>query len=638
MFRAIFSCCLVCLCVGWANAGGPQKAPQSGNVAGLIKKLESANANDKLAALTALAELGPAAADAVPVLIQVLQTKNEDVRLNAAIALGKIGKASVPAVVKLLDAGEADIRYYAVWTLGWVGPDAKETAPRVIRALADKDESVRRKAAYALGRIAPDAKTAVGPLLQAFADTNADVRQAAAEAVAKFGAEAVPALVEALKDDSISVRREAARAVAKIGPDAKDAIPGLRILLFSEKADLVNDAAEALANIGKASLPTLTEALKNDSSMIRSTSVRALGKIGAEAVPTLVDALGDKQVDVRRQAAQVLVPLRINDKMVVLALAHAATDSDASVRQQCLRGLQFLGAGAKPAAAMLVRILQESSDMQTRLQILSVLQNIPDEPKLILPVAVGLLKDANPSIRQTAIFVLSGQGAAAVPHLITVLKEGDPAAQMQAVNALQRVPGADLKEALPALLPLLKQGQPFNRRNVVVTLGRIGEPAIPHLIDCLKDSEPQVRWPAVDALRTLGPAAKKAVPILEELPLKDPNIQVRRSAVAAVAMIEPEKLPDLFAAVKKNPDENIRFNAYQALVSYRIPAKTTFPPLMDALQDTSVRTRQIACQAIGNMSPDDAKEAVPLLTKLVNDPNPSVSNAARVALQRVKGP
>src|SRR5207253_3303550 len=142
------------------------------------------------------------------------------------------------------------------------GPDAKNTAPRVIRALADKDESVRRKAAYALGRIAPDAKTAVGPLIQAFADSNGDVRQAAAEAVAKFGADAVPALVEALRDDSVSVRREAARAVANIGADAKDTIPALRILFFSESADLINDAGEALAKIGKPSLPALTEALK----------------------------------------------------------------------------------------------------------------------------------------------------------------------------------------------------------------------------------------------------------------------------------------------------------------------------------------------------------------------------------------
>src|SRR5438132_2917680 len=132
--------------------------------------------------------------------------------------------------------------------------------------------------------------------------------------------------------------------------------------------------------------------------------------------------------------------------MVVLALAHAAKDDDGAVRQQCLRGLQMLGAGAKPAAAMLVQILKESGDGQTRLQILYVLQNIPDEAKLIMPTAVGLLKDANPSVRQSAIYVLGGQGTEAVPHLIAVLKDGDPATQMAAVNALQRIAGADLKE------------------------------------------------------------------------------------------------------------------------------------------------------------------------------------------------
>src|SRR5207245_71428 len=87
---------------------------------------------------------------------------------------------------------------------------------------------------------------------------------------------------------------------------------------------------------GKASIPALADALKHDSLDIRTRAVRSLGKIGADAVPDLVDALADKNVDVRQNAAAALAPLRINDKMVVLGLAHAVHDKDQKVRQQCL--------------------------------------------------------------------------------------------------------------------------------------------------------------------------------------------------------------------------------------------------------------------------------------------------------------
>src|SRR5436190_24167362 len=113
MSRASLCGSLLSIVLGFASSLSAANAIQDAQVADLIKRLDSGDVPAKLAALTALADLGPTAHDAVSALVQALQTKNEDVRLNAAIALGKIGKASVPAVVKLLDSTEADIRYYA---------------------------------------------------------------------------------------------------------------------------------------------------------------------------------------------------------------------------------------------------------------------------------------------------------------------------------------------------------------------------------------------------------------------------------------------------------------------------------------------------------------------------------------------
>jgi hypothetical protein len=91
----------------------------------LVKNLKSKDPATQLAAVTALADLGPKAKEAIPDLVNLLKVKNEDLRLNSSIALGKIGKAAVADLVKALRDKDPDTRYYAVWALGWIGPDAR---------------------------------------------------------------------------------------------------------------------------------------------------------------------------------------------------------------------------------------------------------------------------------------------------------------------------------------------------------------------------------------------------------------------------------------------------------------------------------------------------------------------------------
>lgn len=636
------SALLVALCASlFANTRLAAQDTAS-KVAEQIEKLQSGTNAVKVQAAMTLADFGPDAAPAVPALVTALQTKDENLRLNAAIALGKIGTQAVEPVAKVLTSENASDRYYAIWTLGWIGPPAKATAPQVIQALADKDDSVRRKAAYTLGRISSDAKSAMPPLIKAFGDANNDVRQAAAEALASFGTTAVPSLIEALKEESPSIRAEAARALGKIGADAKDAIPNLKtVFLANDKAS--NEAAEALAKIGKSSIPAVSEGLKSDIVSVRALSVRTLGKIGADAVPVLVDALADKNVDVRQNAATALAPLRITDKLVVLALAHAVHDSDQRVRQQCLQALQMLGTGAKPAAPKLIAALKDS-DGQNKMQILFVLQNLGEDSEHILPAAADLLKDPNVQVRQSAVNLLGNQSKEALPHLITALKDADINVRFAAVNAIQRIPG-DIKEALPVLVAMSKEGQnDFRRRSVVMALGRVGEPAVPHLIDLLKDGDGFVRMTSVTALQGIGAPASKSVPIISDMLFQETNLATRRACVSAVAAIEPEKLTDLFARVRKHNDEKMRAIAYQSLStrfvkkgpSNNLPAKLAVPLFIEGAKDASANVRLAVVQGLANYGPD-AKDAVPVLTKMMEDPDARVRTQAQAALTQIKG-
>lgn len=66
-------------------------------------------------------------------------------------------------------------------------------------------------------------------------------------------------------------------------------------------------------------------------------------------------------------------------------------------------------------------------------------------------------------------------------------------------------------------------------------MGADAKPAVPALIEALKDPEAAVRFPVCIALREIGPAAKEAVPALTEA-LDDRNDDV--SAMARQALIK----------------------------------------------------------------------------------------------------
>lgn len=92
------------------------------------------------------------------------------------------------------------------------------------------------------------------------------VADTAADALARIGDAAVPSLIEGLADSSPLVRAQVARALARMGPRAHAAVPALIIALEDE--DLV----------------------------VRMNAARALGQIGPEAqeaVPALIRALKD---------------------------------------------------------------------------------------------------------------------------------------------------------------------------------------------------------------------------------------------------------------------------------------------------------------------------------------------------------
>jgi hypothetical protein len=131
-----------------------------------------------LAALRALADLGAAAEEASPALVQALA--REELRRSAALALERVGAAALPAMVKRLsEAGEDE----ALVLLGLIAARGREAAPHVaeITRAFRRPPPVRTVAGEALVAAGPAGKTALEALAK---DPDADVATAASAALA----------------------------------------------------------------------------------------------------------------------------------------------------------------------------------------------------------------------------------------------------------------------------------------------------------------------------------------------------------------------------------------------------------------------------------------------------------------------
>jgi len=186
--------------------------------------------------------------------------------------------AAVPMLAKLVkNSRESDIRSSAITILGKIGPAAAAAVPALVEALGiDSKNGVgdgSDGAAEALGKIGPAAASAVPALIQAINDITGGgaFRAAAAQALGKIGsaAEVVPALMGVLRggdgtQDGDVVRYAVADALGNLGPSAASAAPLLVEALgdHGPRGTAVGSAAGALMKMGDSIAYVLPDLIK----------------------------------------------------------------------------------------------------------------------------------------------------------------------------------------------------------------------------------------------------------------------------------------------------------------------------------------------------------------------------------------
>ncbi len=151
-------------------------------------------------------------------------TQPELVRRNASYALSAMGAAAVPALVEATTHPQWWVRQTAVEALGDIGLAAEDAIPALVEVLHnDSSDRVRPAAADALGTTSQSGSKAVSALAQALAQDDAGVRNTASLALARIGRHAqaaVPALQGVFEDENRYTRGHAVHALYRIGTPA----------------------------------------------------------------------------------------------------------------------------------------------------------------------------------------------------------------------------------------------------------------------------------------------------------------------------------------------------------------------------------------------------------------------------------
>jgi HEAT repeat protein len=226
---------------------------------------------------------------------------------------------------------------------------------------------------------------------------------------------------------------------------------------------------------------------------------------------------------------------------------------------------------------------------------------------------VGVVRDPRQGVPQRVeaartLAKLGPQAAAVVPDLIAQMQrlKGDELEPLQeAVIETLGAIGSAAKPALPALATTTGRTTDIDQAIKQTTkqiLAAEDTRDVKALVEQTTSRDAGLRLRAVKTLGGLKADAVGAVPALT-LALADADGDVRRAAVAAIRLIQPQAKPSkelvqAIAADLKDPDDNVRLNAVRTLGKLGSAAAAAMPALEPLLSDPDKDVRRAAAEAM----------------------------------------
>jgi HEAT repeat protein len=355
----------------------------------------------------------------------------------------------------------------------------------------------------------------------------------------------------------------------------------------------------------------LAKLVKDEEPEVRMQALIALGQIGPpakSAVPEMIDALADSEPAVRYGAAFALGKLRAQE--AADALGNLTKSDDATLKLIALWAVARIHPddpvairNAMEAIAAAIR----SEDPQLSRTAARALAEIDGSSASLTPAIKAALDEMDPTVIEHIMEALSDVGGEAVPVLTAALD--DEKARGAAVRALGRI-GPPAKAAASGLTAILADKDDQLVSDAALALAAIGPDAakaVPALSGLLAKPDAGCRYAAALALGRIGAASKSAVPALQKQIGKEPMISI--ASVWAIKRIDP---------------------ANRSLAPAAVPVLNKLVTAKDEI------LRVQAAGALGDLGPE-ARDAVPALKKLLDDPNEEVRRTAADSLAKIQG-
>lgn len=191
------------------------------------------------------------------------------------------------------------------------------------------------------------------------------------------------------------------------------------------------------------------------------------------------------------------------------------------------------------------------ADYRVRLAAVDTLETFSNQAAAAIPALVTALRDSNKFVRWSSARTLGRlnprQADEVVPGLMRLLDDReDPSVRIAAAKALELY-GEHAKKAVPLLARVINRGDKEYIMAILTTIQGIGTdaaPALPNVAWILNDrtQPPSVRMEAAKTLGRFGALAKGQLPALREVMNNDPDEEVRHAASLAVLAVDrPEK-------------------------------------------------------------------------------------------------
>jgi len=213
---------------------------------------------------------------------------------------------------------------------------------------------------------------------------------------------------------------------------------------------------------------------------------------------------------------------------------------------------------------LLTRVFHPYSGSAQRVAAAQALRLLGSQAEAAVPALGEALQDER-TVSWHAALALAQLGQPGTAALIHALPKSAPEQAGYICYALG-TQGLSASNAIPILSTTLDSADPQRAEWAARALGDVGKLSVPNLLHSLEHTNPAVRVLAVNALGSIGPAARGVTPYVLKHALDDERV-VRLAAVEVLAKIRPSGagITGALTNLEQDPDPQIAAKARQAL-------------------------------------------------------------------------